>query len=177
MLVVLDLDETLIHATQIPLAVDYDFQFADYFIYKRPYLNWFLETIHSVFDLAIWSSADDRYVQGITELALPAELNFKFIWGRSHYTLRRDLDRDEYIYVKRLKKVKRFSYRLEEVLMVDDSPEKSRDNYGNAIYISPFQGDALDMELKQLAQYLLTIKDKENVRKIDKRNWRTACLD
>ena len=60
-----------------------------------------------------------------------------------------------------------------DILIVDDTPEKSRNNYGNAIYIKEFSGDTTDEELKHLHDYLLTLKKVDNVRTIEKRGWRT----
>jgi RNA polymerase II subunit A small phosphatase-like protein len=60
---------------------------------------------------------------------------------------------------------------------VDDSPHKSKDNFGNAIYPKPFLGDSDDDELPKLAQYLLTLKDKSNVRRIEKRFWRNEVSE
>jgi RNA polymerase II subunit A small phosphatase-like protein len=57
-------------------------------------------------------------------------------------------------------------------LIVDDTPHKSRQNYGNVIYPREYLGDAADDELPQLLRYLLQLKDAENVRTIEKRNWR-----
>ena len=43
-------------------------------------------------------------------------------------------------YLKPLKKVKRMGWRLERMLIVDDTPEKCLRNYGNAIHPLPFEG-------------------------------------
>ena len=48
----------------------------------------------------------------------------------------------------------------------------SKNNYGNAIYPSEFTGDRNDDDLKFLSIYLKTLKDIENVRRIEKRNWK-----
>ncbi|MBL4648592.1 MAG: hypothetical protein JKY03_02595 [Aureispira sp.] len=57
--------------------------------------------------------------------------------------------------------------------MVDDSPEKTQNNYGNAIYPNEFIGNLEDDELLYLLKYLKTLKDKTNVRGIEKRGWRS----
>ena len=64
---------------------------------------------------------------------------------------------------------------MKRTLIVDDTPEKVRQNYGNAIYIKPYVGAPDDRELASLADYLLTLKDAENVRGIEKRNWRNSA--
>ena len=58
------------------------------------------------------------------------------------------------------------------MLIVDDSPEKTKDNFGNAIYISPFEGGQEDQELLLLLKYLVSIKDMSNVRGFEKRGWK-----
>ncbi|WP_454880313.1 NIF family HAD-type phosphatase [Sphingobacterium detergens] len=45
-------------------------------------------------------------------------------------------------------------------------------NYGNAIQIAEFTGNASDDELLLLASYLKKFKNVDNVRRIDKRYWR-----
>jgi TFIIF-interacting CTD phosphatase-like protein len=171
-LLILDLDETLIHATEKKLDIESDFQYAEYYVYKRPNLIEFLTEMNQYFKLAVWSSADDNYVDDVVELIKPTEIEFEFVWARSRCTTRRDYELDTYVREKRLKKVKKQGFRLEKSLIVDDSPEKTRDNFGNAIYVLPFEGDQNDNELNLLSEFLKTIKDSENVRRIEKRGWR-----
>ena len=64
-LLILDLDETLIHATATKLSDDYAFQFFHYYVYKRPGLEAFLRSCAANFQLAVWSSASDDYVQQV----------------------------------------------------------------------------------------------------------------
>lgn len=75
-LLVLDLDETLIHATEHKLEIDFDFQYVDYFVYRRPHLEWFLESMSVNFNLAIWSSANDKYVEEIVQKIKPENIEF-----------------------------------------------------------------------------------------------------
>jgi len=175
-LLVLDLDETLIHATEQKLKIDIDFQYANYFIYRRPHLEWFLETMSANFKLAIWSSAEDKYVEEIVEKIKPENIEFEFVWGRTRCTTKRDFQLDEYVHEKRLNKVKKKGFLIERILMIDDSPEKTKDNYGNAVYVTAFEGDQTDSELKMLAEYLNSIKDSQNVRSFEKRGWKSKTV-
>lgn len=50
-LLILDLDETLIYATQNELNIPYDFKFDKYFVYERPHLKQFLADISNIFQL------------------------------------------------------------------------------------------------------------------------------
>jgi RNA polymerase II subunit A small phosphatase-like protein len=182
-LLVLDLDETLIHASPVAVRPKADFQVFHYFVYGRPGLADFLTTCAQHFRLAIWSSASDDYVQAIVEQILPAGVVPEFVWGRSRCTPFTTPQIDEYgyynldgtshyEYAKRLKKVRRRGFSLTQTLIVDDTPAKVQQNYGNAIYIKPYLGSAEDEELSYLLPYLLTLKDVENVRTIEKRYWR-----
>jgi carboxy-terminal domain RNA polymerase II polypeptide A small phosphatase len=171
-LLILDLDETLIYATKEKIAIPEDFRFDEYYVYKRPYLNQFLADISKHFTIGIWSSADDLYVEDIVSQINESKLNLEIIWGRTKCTLRRDYTFDRYYFEKRLKKLKKYGFSLEQILIVDDTPEKSRDNFGNAVYMKEYTGDTNDQELLYLYKYLLTLKNCENVRTIEKRGWR-----
>lgn len=183
-LLILDLDETLIHATDKNLNLVIDFKIFNYNVYKRPFLDDFLQEIKDDFLLAIWSSADDEYVNEITKKIIPKEIQLEFIWGRSKCTYQRnhqigeygyydDHSQSDYHYIKPLKKLKKKGYDLNRILIVDDSPHKSKDNYGNAIYPKKFTGDHNDSELRKLSKYLKQLKHKENIRRIEKRNWQS----
>jgi RNA polymerase II subunit A small phosphatase-like protein len=182
-LIVLDLDETLIHATDNPKDENWDFEVFDYKVYKRPGLDAFLQKLSSTFDVAVWSSASDDYVKIIVEKIFPKNAELAFVWGRSKCVRKIDyrsvedygyFDEDNHLnYIKPLKKVKkRFKISLDRVLIIDDTPEKCVDNYGNAIYPREFTGDPNDDELEKLWKYLLFLRDVTNVRSIEKRNWR-----
>jgi len=170
--IVLDLDETLIHATQIELDTPFNFKVDRFFIYERPYLRDFLIDISKHFSIGIWSSATDSYVNEIVEQIKPDSVNFEIVWGRSKCSLKRDTTFDTYCFEKRLEKLKKKGFKLEQILVADDSPSKARTNYGNAVCMREFLGDLNDCELKFLYEYLLTFKTVDNVRTIEKRGWR-----
>lgn len=177
-LAILDVDETIIYATKEKLSREPDFEVYDYYVYKRPNIHEFVYRLVKFYDVAIWSSAGNDYVESIiTKLEL--DIEFKFIWGRNEATQKRQLNDyyetgndTEIYYVKSLKKVKRKGYNLERILIIDDSPHKSKLNYGNAIYPKSYKGSIDDNELSNLIHYLEQIKDEPNFRTIEKRNWR-----
>jgi RNA polymerase II subunit A small phosphatase-like protein len=182
-LVILDIDETLLHATPNQLNRTADFKVFDYHIYLRPHLSTFLNKIKNDFLLAVWSSASDDYVELIVEKIIPKDIELKFVWGRSRCTPRRLLQVDDfgnyenryldhYNYIKPLKKVKKRGYHIDKILIIDDTPHKSSANFGNAIYPKEYLGEVEDNELLLLSKYLKTLKDKINVRNIEKRGWR-----
>lgn len=182
-LVILDLDETLIHATNNPNRKEWDFELFDYKIYKRPYLSKFLEELKKDFEVAVWSSASDDYVNEVVKIIFPDDYPLKFVWGRSRATLNinyASIDDvgyynyfSHYDYVKRLDKVKdKFKISKERMLIVDDTPRKCKCNYGNAIYPKEYNGEKDDNELLLLSAYLKTLKDVQNVRIVEKRFWK-----
>ena len=61
---------------------------------------------------------------------------------------------------------------MDSILIVDDTAEKSRANYGNAIPIRGFRGDLEDRELLHLLKYIEGLRDVPSVRTIEKRWWR-----
>ena len=123
-LLILDLDETLMHATEAPLEREADFRIDAYHVYKRPFVDAFLAQVAEHFDLAVWSSGTKPYVEEALTYFFPAEQSLAFVWTRERCTARIDHDRRSLLYLKDLKKVKRSKkYRLEQILVVDDRPE------------------------------------------------------
>lgn len=106
-LLILDLDETLVYATTDRLDYDEDFVFDKYFVYKRPNLDKFLSFAYAHFKIGIWSSASDGYVNEIVKLVKPSDIEFEIVWARSRCTQRRDLELDLYAWEKRLEKLKK----------------------------------------------------------------------
>lgn len=172
-LLVLDIDETLLHAAESPLPHrSHDFSFGPYLIHKRPHLDQFIREVYELFQVAYWSSASPDYVTCLVEIINPPELTPQFVWARDRCTIAYHPELQENYFVKDLKKVKRRGYDLQKVLIVDDTPSKSSRNYGNAIYIPPFMGETNDVELLRLAGYLRRLRTASNYRSIEKRYWR-----
>ncbi|MFQ5540433.1 MAG: NIF family HAD-type phosphatase [Candidatus Binatia bacterium] len=172
-LLILDLDETLIYASEQPLPIAPDFAVGGYHVYTRPHLARFLERCTAHFELAVWTSSTADYARAVLAHIKPPDVHFSFVWARDRCTRKRDLERQTYVWIKDLKKVKKQGYALEQVIVVDDSPEKLARHYGNLVCVRPFTGDAGDEELMHLADYLLQLAGVENVRRVEKRGWRT----
>jgi RNA polymerase II subunit A small phosphatase-like protein len=182
-LLILDLDETLIHSSVTELGRACDFNVFDFFVYKRPHLDQFLMQTFSNYKVAVWSTGSDDYVDLLAKEILPEGFQFEFVWGRSRCTARRMSAEDvdfgytdpgRIDYIKPIKKLRNKGYIRERILIVDDSPHKVSDNYGNAIYVSEFTGNASDDELLRLSEYLKRIADEPNYRLIEKRGWRES---
>lgn len=172
-LLILDIDETLLHAADEKLDRPEDFRVGPYWVYLRPGLSEFLAQVSSCYRLAVWTSSGSDYAAAMRSYFSP-DLEFEFFWSRARCTRVFDGETMEYEWVKDLKKVRRQGFDLQRVLVVDDTPKKLSRNYGNLVRIPEFTGDLADEELLHLAEYLTGIKDVENFRDLEKRCWRSG---
>jgi TFIIF-interacting CTD phosphatase-like protein len=67
MLLILDIDETVVYASTTRLDRPPDFEVAGYFVYRRPGLDEFLKFVSQHFQLAVWSSSGSDYARQIVE--------------------------------------------------------------------------------------------------------------
>ena len=173
-LLILDLDETLIHGLKEPLEIDFDMLLGPYFIYFRPFAVDFLRSQSDRYQLGFWSSATISYVGPICRQLMKGNPDPLFVWDRERCTERFDHFQQETYYAKDLSKVERKRLNLARVLIVDDELRKVKGHYGNALLVKAFRGEEADDELVFLDQYLLGILPEPDFRKLDKSNWRSS---
>lgn len=171
-LIIFDLDETLIHSTEVELEDKCDFRIGKYFTYIRPNVEILLSDCMKIFNIAVWSSATELYTKSVVQHIFPEVDKLCFVWSRDKCTYRVDLESDEFIWIKNLKKVKKLGFDLDKVIVVDDSPEKLLFNYGNLLRVDPFYGDKNDDELIHLMKYLSFLEKEPNIRAVDKHRWK-----
>lgn len=174
-LLVLDLDETLIHAVETPLDRAADFEVPPYHIYKRPGVDHFLKSIADIYRLSVWTSSSPDYARDVCDALFDA-LPLEFVWASDRCTLTRDRELDRWIMAKRLSKLRRHGYSLEDVVVIDDSPEKHTQNYGNLVVVHPFEGSPSDNELALLLPYLHDLASAPNIRSVEKRGWHQGLM-
>jgi TFIIF-interacting CTD phosphatase-like protein len=174
-LLVLDLDETLVFASETALDREADFRIAPYHVYKRPFLDRFIAEVSAEFRVAVWTSASEGYAQAMVRALFPGTTKLEFVWTRERCTKVFDPELREWHLVKKLKKLRRMGQRLEEVIVVDDSPEKHQGAYGNLVRVRPYAGEIVDDELFCLLAYLRQLRNVPNVRSVDKRMWRSPA--
>ena len=170
-LLVLDLDETLIHGN--PEADEGDFLAAGIPVFIRPGARRFLAQMAKIFDLAVWTSATEDYASDIVKTLFPSPP--MFLWCRERCVRRINPETRELEFIKDLKKLRRLGWDLANVLVVDDSPEKLARNYGNLVRLPPFTGGQDDI-LEPLASFLEELYAKPDVRVIEKRGWLQKLL-
>lgn len=173
-LLILDIDETLIFATETPLERQEDFRVGQYFVYKRPHLEEFLRQCIEWFEVAVWTSSTLDYAKEILENIFDDVSVLSFVWASDRCTWSYDWELQEYYWRKILKKVRRKGYDLNHVIAVDDTPKNYRNSYGNIVGIAPYEGQEEDIELKSLLVYLNYLRQVENVRRLEKRIWKSV---
>jgi TFIIF-interacting CTD phosphatase-like protein len=171
LLIVLDLDETLVHATATPLDRACEFQCDRYSVYVRPGLPEFLVKLQADFKVGVWTSSSEDYADCIIRKAFPADYPLAFVWSRDRCTIRFDPELQEKYWTKNVLKLKRHGYSLQRTLCVDDTFRKYHQSYGNLILVPEYLGAERDETLHWLLIYLLSLRDTPDVRRVEKRGW------
>jgi TFIIF-interacting CTD phosphatase-like protein len=197
-LLVLDLDETLIHSSLVELldlthstVINDSYYNITYFVYKRPYVDELLNYCLDHFDIGIWTAASDAYAKIVVDM-LFKDRKPVFVFSQKRCTPvvknisiiidGRIIDHREIVLIKDLSKVwrRRFDgkrYSRDSTLFVDDKRFTFERNYGNAIQVTPWYGNPKDIELYILMHYLKHIYEfKGTWRTMDKRNWKILCI-
>ena len=152
-LVVLDLDETLIFSSDYPLDRPASFNVFGLYVYKRPFLNYFLSALHYRYDIAIWSAGTKEYVDIIISHIIPPEIRLKFVWCKKQCIKEWVAGRLEF--TKPLSKI----YWYNHIVIVDDNGYATYENKDFCLVPRKFQGELLDSELLNILYYLETIYD------------------
>jgi RNA polymerase II subunit A small phosphatase-like protein len=171
-LLILDIDETLVHATREPWSVRYDFRAGNYYIFRRPHLDEFLAFCFERFDVAVWTSSARSYAGIVVPEIFGEPERLRFVWSRERCTRKFFPEEKDFEYVKDLKELRKKGYDLRQIIVVDNTPQKLNRNYGNLVRIDDFEGEQTDKELKRLIPYLQELAAVENIRSIEKRGWK-----
>jgi len=176
-LLVLDLDETLVYASESKLDLPLDGHVGPYFLYLRPGARAFMDWALTAFsEVAVWTASTRGYAIPLVDQLLGGCERLAFVWCRRRCTRIYDPETRERAWIKDLKKLRRRGYARESILVVDNTPSKWERSYGNLIAIRDFEGDPNDRELEYLRVYLNAIAGCPNPRSIEKRCWRQQVL-
>lgn len=174
-LLVLDLDETLIH-TNFEWSImppNYDFHGTIDAVYmrtqERPGVRGFLESVHAWFRVVVFTAGTQPYAEYVVKNVFPAGIN-PVIHSRVECVAMNTENDTSHIYIKDLQKVRGFD--KDHTIFVDDR-EYSFLQRDNGVRVQPYTGDASDSELFYLCAYLWMYwkvgKTPGNVR-----SWRSA---
>lgn len=145
-LLVLDLDETLIHTAYAPIEeAELNARRGYFYLYERPYLKDFLDRCSIEYVLAIWSASKADYVRWIIHSTVLSEYSFEFINTRKNCKrIFGNGGRVEY-----LKDLTAYLPQYEKVIMLDDVP-KMVTPIECCIKAPEFRGGADEFLLKML---------------------------
>lgn len=169
-LLVLDLDETLLHSTPEPIE-NPDFTTGAYNTRLRPHLREFLQVVEPWWHLAVFTAGGHLYakdmLEGIRRHA-PFPLEPVFFFDRRRCTPRRDPETGELTWLKDLKKVRRLGWNLERVLVLDDKSAGLARHRGNLLPAPEWTGDPNDTFLLDVLPTLERLAKEENIRTASK---------
>jgi hypothetical protein len=169
-LIVLDIDGTLLHA-----SFESEQYISTYKLHYRPGLLEFIKLIQTHFEVAIWTAGSDDYAKFVCDRLFDNLDPPLFIWSHKRCTIRyvqTGLTISKAYIIKKLSKIK---WNINRILIVDNTPSTYMLNYGNAIPISTWKLDYNDDALDKLGMYLTETFNKfdGSVRYIHKMFWET----
>jgi carboxy-terminal domain RNA polymerase II polypeptide A small phosphatase len=111
------------------------------------------------YDFAVWSSASAPYVSEVAAHLFGDRFRLKFISSVERCIQRVDIRSNGYGYIKHLRKVQGQGYGLDQITMLDDSPEKISRQPRNHLKVSPYFGNPNDNALADIAKVLAACHD------------------
>jgi TFIIF-interacting CTD phosphatase-like protein len=123
LLVILDLDETLIHGSTSIAKETADFQSGPHRCLIRPHALDLIDALLDRFEVAVWTSAGELHAQSVVDALFESRDDLSFVWSASRCTDYRDFENDRTVSLKQSKKLRRYGYELDHVIAIDESPE------------------------------------------------------
>ena len=168
---VLDLDETLVHSSfqYVPNAdyripVEIDGQDHDIYVLKRPGVDEFMRRMAAIYEIVIYTASLSKYADPLLDkLDIGHTIEYRLF--REHCVFY------DGHFVKDLSVLTR---KIENTIIVDNSPQSYTFHPDNAIDCSSYIEDPSDTELWQIADFLEGIKDVPDV-STECRHWRQWC--
>ncbi|CAI2382012.1 unnamed protein product [Moneuplotes crassus] len=169
---VLDLDETLIHSVFKPVddadiiikipdeVTDHEGNkytlTNDIYVYKRPGVDMFLKRLSRYFELVIFTASIDKYANPVIN-ALDTQKLCQHRLYREHCT---------YMYSVFIKDLTRLGRKMEDILILDNSPISYLFQKQNALPIKTWLDDRNDIELYKYLRPLEYLSRCEDVRNV-----------
>eukprot|EP00698_Gefionella_okellyi_P018683 TRINITY_DN5637_c0_g1_i1.p1 TRINITY_DN5637_c0_g1~~TRINITY_DN5637_c0_g1_i1.p1 ORF type:complete len:340 (+),score=72.02 TRINITY_DN5637_c0_g1_i1:459-1478(+) len=156
-MLVLDLDETLVHSSSRPQRRRADLQFAveinsspcTFFVLKRPFVDWYLRQVCSWYDVVVFTASLRKYADPVIDML---SVNGPIL----QRLFREACSLQQGAFLKDLHTV---SKDLSSVMIIDNSPGAYSLQKENAIPIEGWYDDPHDKALLQLLPLLHLIRD------------------
>lgn len=159
---VLDLDETLIHSTSrgsrnhdYMIEVLLDKHICLYYVYKRPYVDSFLKKVSEWYKVVVFTASLKEYADPVIDYLDPEKKIFSKRYFRESCQFRNG------IYMKDLQIIEKD---LSKICLVDNSSFSYEINKENGIPIETWINDPKDRELLNLLPFLDALRFVEDVR-------------
>jgi RNA polymerase II subunit A small phosphatase-like protein len=164
MTLVLDLDETLVHASKYPmehwefeLDIEIDTTRCTLYAVRRPGLHAFLAALYPHFEIAIYTASRQEYADRMIDYMEVHQFVDKRFFR--HDCIRAPAG----MYVKDLKIVRED---LSRVILLDDSATAASMHQANTLPIESFYGDPSDTALETLIPFFLALRRVKDVRNV-----------
>ncbi len=142
-MLVLDLDETLIHTSYSPIfGAEFKAKKGLFYLYERPHLKRFLDEYRAKYNFAIWSASKSEYVRWIIKSTVLKEYEFDFIKTRKH--CKRIYGKSGFLEYQKDLTPQFLQY--QKIVMLDDLPKGVLPT-SVVIKVSEFRGCPNDTEL------------------------------
>jgi len=149
---VLDLDETLVHSSFRPvpgpdfiISIELDGVTHRVYVQKRPGVDHFLEEVGAKFEVVVFTASLDKYANPVLDILDP----------KGHVKVRLFREACVQHYGNYVKDLSLLGRRLEDTLIIDNSPFSYMFQPDNAIPITSWFNDKTDRELYDLVPFLL----------------------
>lgn len=142
-----------------------DNRYVSFYVYKRPYLDQFLDAVCEWYDVIVFTAGEKPYADAVLNVIDPK--------GR----VKKRLYKDDCMLVNGsvVKRVETACRNLSSAIIIDNNPECYRFDKGsivdsvnlslaNAIAISSWYGNSKDKELQRLLPFLDLLRTVEDVR-------------
>ena len=169
-LLILDLDETLVHSSFQPLGIDhnnkiiepdiflkilFDNKYYNLYVLTRPYINEFLKEMSKLFIIYIFTASIKEYANPLLNEIDKNHIISKRLF-RDSCTITKD--------GKYVKNLNILNYNLKDVILLDNNPISYSFNKTNGIPIKSWHNDKNDKELIKIGHFLNFISSVDDVR-------------
>ena len=152
-LLILDIDETLLHSTYEKLKRKPDFLYKARNVYLRPGIEVFLDFCFANFEVGVWTSARAEYARYVLK---QLKIDDKIIFLRTRkYCIKSNQWNGfsyDYKYIKDLTTI--IDYKIQDMLILDDTPQNITP-IENSIAIDDYRGGENDNALEMIQRILV----------------------
>ena len=167
-ILILDLDETLVHSSfqamkinnklikpDIYFKIFFNYKYQEIFVYIRPFLNQFLKEMHKLFNIYVFTASIKKYAKPLLNLL---DMNNYII--KKFYRESCTLSNGKFI-----KDLKSLNLKLNDVIILDNNPISYKYNKRNGLPIKSWHYDKNDKELIKIIPLLNFLSTVDDVRK------------